>query len=166
MSTDTPTITLIAAVADNGIIGRDGEMPWHLPEDLTHFKATTMGHPVIMGRRTYESISSAVGGPLPGRTNIVLSRSSPEVPEAVIVAESLDDALKAAEAAGETERVYIIGGATVYEQFLPQADQLILTELEDSYEGDTMFPEWDRSAWIEADRDQREGFAFVTYERQ
>jgi len=166
MTTDSPTITLIAAVADNGIIGRDGEMPWHLPADLDHFKQTTMGHPVIMGRRTYESISSAVGGPLPGRTNIVLSRSSPEVPEAVIVAESLDDALKAAEAAGETERVYIIGGATVYEQFLPQADQLILTELEDSYEGDTMFPEWDRSAWIEADRDQREGFAFVTYERQ
>lgn len=167
MSTDTPTIALIAAVADNGIIGRDGEMPWHLPEDLTHFKATTMGHPVIMGRRTYDSIASQIGGPLPGRTNIVLSRSDPEVAEDVVVTDSIDAAIDAASAVGtHTETVYVIGGATVYEQFLPQADRLVLTELEATYEGDTAFPEFDRTAWDEIDREERDGFAFVTYERQ
>ena len=167
MSTDSPTIALIAAVADNGIIGRNGEMPWHLPADLTHFKETTMGHPVIMGRRTYESIASHIGGPLPGRTNIVLSRSDPEVPTDVIVVDSTDAAIKAASAVDNTtDAVYVIGGATVYEQFLPQADRLVLTELEASYEGDTAFPEWDRSEWHEVDRDQRDGFAFVSYERQ
>ena len=166
MSTDTPTIALIAAVAENGIIGRDGEMPWHLPADLDHFKTTTMGHPVIMGRRTYDSIAGQIGGPLPGRTNIVLSRSDPEMPEEVIVAESTDDALTAASAVDtNTDTVYVIGGATVYEQFLPQADRLVLTELADVYEGDTAFPEFDRSVWQVVDRDQRDGFAFVTYER-
>ncbi len=165
MTTDTPTIALIAAVADNGIIGQDGEMPWHLPADLTHFKKTTMGHPVIMGRRTYESIGAAIGGPLPGRTNIVLSRSDPELPESVVGVGSIPAALEAA-AETETGTVYVIGGATVYEQFLPQADRLVLTELEAVYEGDTAFPEWDRDAWDECDREQRDGFAFVTYERQ
>ena len=163
MSTDAPTIALIAAVAENGIIGRDGEMPWHLPADLTHFKETTIGHPVIMGRRTYDSIASQIGGPLPGRTNIVLSRSEPELPDEVEVVDSITAAI---EAAGNADTVYIIGGATVYEQFLPQADRLVLTELEAAYEGDTAFPEWDRTAWDEVDRDQRDGFAFVTYERQ
>ena len=167
MSTDTPTIALIAAVADNGIIGRDGEMPWHLPEDLTHFKETTMGHPVIMGRRTYDSIASQIGGPLPGRTNIVLSRSDPEVAENVVVTDSIDAAIDAASAVDtHTDTVYVIGGATVYEQFLPQADRLVLTELEAIYEGDTAFPEFDRTAWDEVDREKRDGFAFVTYERQ
>ena len=166
MSTDNPTISLIAAVADNGIIGRDGEMPWHLPADLDHFKTTTMGHPVIMGRRTYDSIAGQIGGPLPGRTNIVLSRSDPEMPEEVIVAESTDAALTAASTVdGPTDTVYVIGGATVYEQFLPQADRLVLTELADVYEGDTAFPEFDRSVWQVVDRDQHDGFAFVTYER-
>lgn len=163
MSTDTPTIALIAAVAANGIIGRNGEMPWHLPADLTHFKETTMGHPVIMGRRTYESIASAVGGPLPGRTNIVLSRSNPDLPESVVGADSITAAIGAA---GDADTVYIIGGATVYEQFLPQADRLVLTELESAYEGDTAFPEWNRTAWNEVERDQRDGFAFVTYDRR
>lgn len=166
MSTDTPTIALIAAVADNGIIGKDGEMPWHLPADLNHFKETTMGHPVIMGRRTYESIAAEIDGPLPGRTNIVLSRGNPEVPDEVIVVDSIDAAVEAATSIGETETVYVIGGATIYEQFLPKADQLVLTELDAAYEGDTAFPEWEESVWAIVDRDEREGFAFVTYERQ
>jgi len=169
MSTDTPTIALIAAVAANGIIGRDGEMPWHLPADLTHFKETTMGHPVIMGRRTYDSIATQIGGPLPGRTNIVLSRSEPELPDEVEVVESVDAAIGAAADVLDTETadtVYVIGGATVYEQFLPRADRLVLTELDESYEGDTRFPEWDKPEWEQCSRDDRDGFAFVEYRRQ
>lgn len=169
MSTETPTIALIAAVADNAVIGQDGEMPWHLPADLTHFKETTMGHPVIMGRRTYESIEAAIGGPLPGRTNIVLSRSEPELPAEVVVVDAVDAAIVAAADVldtGPLDTVYVIGGASVYEQFLPQADQLVLTELADSYDGDTRFPEWDRTEWHQHSRDDRDGFAFVEYRRQ
>jgi dihydrofolate reductase len=169
MSTDdhSPTIALIAAVAENGIIGVDGEMPWHLPADLQHFKETTMGHPVIMGRLTYESIASDIGGPLPGRTNIVLSRSSPELPSEVVVADSVEAAVDAAQQADNpSETVYVIGGATIYEQFLPQADRLVLTEIESSYEGDTVFPDWNRDDWQEVSREKRDGFAFVEYRRQ
>jgi len=168
MSTDDhhPTIALIAAVAENGVIGVDGEMPWHLPADLKHFKETTMGHPVIMGRRTYESIAADIDGPLPIRTNIVLSRGSPEVPDSVVVADSVDAAVEAArQAAGDTETVYVIGGATVYKQFLPQADRLVLTEIESTYAGDTSFPDWERNDWQEVSRDERDGFAFVKYRR-
>lgn len=162
-----PTIALIAAVAENGTIGRDGEMPWHLPADLRHFKETTTGHPVIMGRLTYESIAADIGGPLPDRTNIVLSRSSPDLPEEVVVVDSIERAVDAArESAGDTETVYVIGGATVYKQFLPQADRLVLTEIHDAYEGDTEFPAWDRSEWIERSREDRDGFSFVEYDRR
>jgi len=161
------TVALIAAVAENGVIGRDGEMPWHLPEDLRHFKQTTMDHPVIMGRLTYESIAADIGGPLPGRTNIVMSRRSPDLPGDVTVVDSVEAAKAAAkEAAGDTETVYIIGGATVYEQFLPQADRLVLTEIHDAYEGDTQFPTWDRSNWIEQHREGHDSFSFVEYARR
>ncbi|MFO7832573.1 MAG: dihydrofolate reductase [Halohasta sp.] len=166
MSDDAPTIALIAAVADNGVIGRNGEMPWHLPADLRHFKQTTTGNPVIMGRLTYDSIAADIGGPLPDRTNIVLSRSEPDLPDEVVVVDSIEQAVDAARAAaGDTETVYVIGGATVYEQFLPQADRLVLTEIHDSYEGDTRFPEWDPEAWTEQERSDHEGFSFVEYER-
>ena len=173
MSDDNPTdddqltIALIAAVAENGIIGRDGEMPWHLPADLKHFKATTTGHPVIMGRLTYESIAADIGGPLPGRTNIVLSRGSPDLPEEVVGVGSIQEALDAArQATDDAETVYVIGGATVYTQFLPQADRLVLTEIHDSYEGDTEFPAWDREEWTERSREDHDGFSFVEYERR
>jgi dihydrofolate reductase len=168
MSTDaTPEIALIAAVAENGVIGVDGEMPWHLPADLRHFKETTMGHPVVMGRLTYESIAADIGGPLPGRTNIVLSRGSPDLPAEVVVVDSIQRAVDAArEAAGDTERVYVIGRATIYEQFLPRADRLVLTEIHDAYEGDTRFPSWDRSEWTERSREDHDGFSFVEYDRR
>ncbi|MFW5978019.1 MAG: dihydrofolate reductase [Halohasta sp.] len=168
MSTDnTPEIALIAAVADNGTIGRDGEMPWHLPADLRHFKETTTGYPVIMGRLTYESIAADIGGPLPDRTNIVLSRRSPDLPEEVVVVGSIEQAVGAAkQAAVDTETVYVIGGATIYEQFLPRADRLVLTEIHDTYEGDTEFPAWDRSEWIERSREDHDGYSFVEYERR
>ena len=164
---DSPTIALIAAVAENGIIGRDGEMPWHLPADLRHFKETTTGHPVIMGRLTYESIAADIGGPLPNRTSIVLSRGSPDLPDDVIVVDSIERAVDAARrAAGDTETVYVIGGETIYEQFLPRADRLILTEIHDAYEGDTEFPAWDHSEWIERSREDHNGFSFVEYDRR
>jgi dihydrofolate reductase len=166
---DRPTIALIAAVAENGVIGVDGEMPWHLPADLRHFKNTTMGHPVIMGRRTYESIAAEIDGPLPGRTNIVLSRGSPTLPEDVIVTDSIEAAVEAAtevQTDCETDTAYVIGGATIYEQFLPQADRLVLTEIESTYEGDTEFPDWEPSEWQEIERETRDGFSFVEYRRR
>jgi dihydrofolate reductase len=161
-------VSLIAAVAANGVIGAEGGMPWHFPADMRHFKETTTGHPVIMGRRTYESIASDISGPLPGRTNVVLSRSNPDLPEGVIVAESVDEALVAA---SETARrrgvdtVYVAGGGAVYEQFLPLADELVLTEIDEAHEGDTRFPEFDRGTWAEVAREKHDAFDFVVYER-
>jgi len=157
-------VVLVAAVAANGVIGAEGEMPWHLPEDLAHFKETTTGHPVIMGRKTYESIADRLGGPLPERTNIVLSRGDPDLPEDVIHASSPEDARRAAEETG-AETAYVVGGESVYRAFLPEANGMVLTELAASYEGDTRFPDFDDEAWAVVDRDERDGFAFVTYER-
>ncbi|SDQ93489.1 dihydrofolate reductase [Natronobacterium texcoconense] len=160
----------IAAVADNGVIGVDGEMPWHLPEDLQHFKETTMDHPVIMGRVTYEGILEALGEPLPGRTTIVLTSQDLETPENAVVANDLGETLEKAETAAVerhgTNRAFVAGGGTVYEAFLPTLDRLILTEVHDEPDGDTTFPEWDRDAFQEVDRDERDGFAFVEYVRR
>ncbi|MXR40858.1 dihydrofolate reductase [Halobaculum sp. WSA2] len=161
-------VSLVAAVAANGVIGADGGMPWHFPADMRHFKETTTGHPVIMGRRTYESIASDIGGPLPNRTNVVLSRSSPDLPDEVIVAESIEEALAAARgdaAERGVDTVYVAGGGAVYEQFLSLADELVLTEVHGAYEGDTTFPEFDPDEWREVERDGRDDFDFVVYER-
>lgn len=158
-------LVLVAAVAENGVIGVDGDMPWHLPEDLKHFKETTMGHPVIMGRTTYESIVAGLGEPLPGRTNIVLTSRDLDVPEGVEVAHGIEEALDIARAVDD-EVAYIVGGATVYEQLIDRADRMILTEIDATYEGDTYFPEWDEAAWREGDREEGDEVAFVTYERR
>lgn len=157
-------VVLIAAVAANGVIGSDGTLPWHLPEDLAHFKDTTMGHPVIMGRVAFEDILGHIGEPLPGRTNIVLSRSARSVPAGVTVVNGIDESLEAARETGSAE-VYVAGGATVYEQFLPLADRMILTELDEPHEGDVTFPEFDRDEWTVSDRDRRSAFTIVAYER-
>ncbi|MFC7096015.1 dihydrofolate reductase [Halobaculum marinum] len=167
-ASDEIRVALVAAVAANGVIGADGGMPWHFPADLRHFKETTTGHPVIMGRKTYESIAADIGGPLPGRANIVLSRSEPDLPEDVVVADSVEAALRAArDAAAErgVDTVYVAGGGAVYEQFLPLADRLVLTEIHESYDGDTSFPEFDAAAWRERARESHAEFDFVTYER-
>ncbi len=156
-------LVLIAAIAENGVIGSDGGMPWHYAEDMRHFKETTMGHPVVMGRTTYESISGQLGGPLPGRTNVVLSRSNPDLPEEVVLVHSIEEAIAEIEKLDDTG--YITGGAAVYEQFLPHADEMVLTEIHEAYEGDTYFPEWDESEWREVERDEHEAFDFVRYER-
>ena len=159
---------LVAAVAENGVIGRDGGMPWHLPADLQHFKQTTTGHPVVMGRRTYDSIAARLDGPLPDRHSVVLSSQDLDLPPDTEVVGSVDEARRAAEAAASELGVgtaYVVGGATVYEQFLPFADGMVLTELHDAYEGDTAFPDYDPREWTEVDRDPHDSFDFVTYER-
>ncbi|GAB3682638.1 dihydrofolate reductase [Salinarchaeum chitinilyticum] len=171
-TSDELEIYLIAAVAANGVIGSDGELPWDIPEDMAHFKATTMGHPVIVGRKTFENVLAGLGGPLPGRTNVVLSRSDPDLPDddSIVVAESIDAGLDAArDAATElgVDRAYVMGGAAVYDALLERADGMVLTEIEAPYGGETTFPGWplDEEEWTEIERDARDGFAFVTYER-
>jgi dihydrofolate reductase len=159
------TLTLIAAVARNGVIGRDNRLPWHLPADLKHFKALTTGHAVIMGRKTWESLPEKFR-PLPGRQNIVVTRNAGYAAAGANVVTSLADAVAAA-SGGEA---FVIGGAELYVAALPLADRLQLTEIDADYEGDTWFPPRDPRQWRERARDaQRDeaglGYAFVTYER-
>ena len=161
----TSEVVLIAAVAENGVIGDDGGMPWHYPADLRRFKRTTMGHPVVLGRRTYESIVAEIGEPLPGRTSVVLSTRDLDLPEGAVLAGSVEAALEAAGAAPGGETVFVAGGATVYDQFLPLADRLLLTEIPESPGGDTRFPERSAEAWTEASREREGELSFVTYER-
>lgn len=160
-------IALVAAVAENGVIGADGGMPWHYPEDLRRFKRTTMGHPVVMGRTTYESIERRLGGPLPGRTNVVLSRrDSLDLPDGAVHATDLDEAFDAAASALDEgrETVYVIGGATVYEATIDRADELVVTEIPETPTGDTHFPEIGPE-WVEHDREVEGELAIVTYRR-
>lgn len=136
-------LSLIAAVARNGTIGRDGDLPWRLAADLRRFKRLTTGHAVLMGRRTWESI----GRPLSGRLNIVLTRSRTlELPEGAVRAHSLDEGLRVAAEAG-CEELFVIGGASLYAEALPRADRLHLTEVEAEVPGDVVFPDWDRDAF-------------------
>jgi len=155
---------IIAAMDESRVIGRNGEIPWDYPEDMKHFRQKTTGHPVIMGRKTYQSIPEDYR-PLPDRTNIVLTRSGfdPEDESAEIV-NSLDEAYE--EARELDERAFVIGGASVYEAALEDADRMILTEVHREVEGDTFFPDWDDEAWEEVERDERDGFAFVEYRRE
>lgn len=160
-------LSLVAAVATNGVIGADGEMPWHYPEDLRHFKETTMGHPVVMGRRTYESIERRLDGPLPGRTNVVLSRrDSLELPDGAVHARDVDEAIDLAAAALDADRetVYVVGGATVYDALVDEADELVITEIPESPDGDTHFPDVG-SEWTVVDRTDGDHVSFVTYRR-
>ena len=170
LETDRELVAIVA-VADNGIIGSDGDMPWHIPADLEHFKETTMDHPIIMGRVTYEGILEALGEPLPGRTTVVLTSQDLETPENAVTAAGLESAVEAAEAAArerhdDADRIFVAGGATVYEQFLPALDRLVVTEVHKKPAGDTSFPAWNRDAWEELTRDERDGFAFVEYGRR
>jgi dihydrofolate reductase len=132
--------SLVVAVARNGVIGRDNALPWRLPADLAHFKKVTMGRPVVMGRRTYESI----GKPLPGRTNIVVTRNCAFQAPGCSVVSSLGEAWRAA---GDADEVCVIGGTTLFEETLPMADVIHLTEVEADVEGDTYFPAFDRREW-------------------
>ena len=155
-------IYIVAAVAANGIIGAQGELPWRLPEDLQHFKKLTLGHPVIMGRRTWESLGKA----LPGRENVVVTRSSGYQAHGAAVASSLEAAL--ALCAGEPV-AFVIGGGELYAAALPLAAGLVLTEIHRDFEGDARFPYFDRAKWRETQREPHTAadgmrFDFVLYE--
>jgi len=153
-------VVLVAAVADNGVIGADGELPWHLPGDLAHFRRVTTGHTVIMGRKTFESI----GRPLPRRTNVVVTRQPDWSAEGVLHASSLEEALEIAE---EHEGdAMVIGGGQVYALAMPLADRQVLTEVHRSPEGDAVYPPFDRSEWVETRREPGDGFDFVWLERR
>ncbi|PAU82793.1 dihydrofolate reductase [Halorubrum salipaludis] len=171
-------LVVVAAVAENGVIGDGGGMPWHYPADLAHFKRLTTGHPVIVGRTTYESIADRIGGPLPDRTSVVLTTRDLDLPEGAVVASDVGEAvdLATADAAERgVDAVYVIGGATVYEQLLDRADRMVLTEVPERPDGDTRFPDWDPEEWAEAEREvvgtgdndetDAADLAFVTYER-
>jgi dihydrofolate reductase len=156
-------------VARNGVIGSGSRMPWHLPQDLKRFKQLTLGHTVIMGRRTFDSIVAVSGGPLAGRNNIVITRSREWTHSGCRVVNSLEAAL---DAVHEPQIAFVIGGAEIYALALPIATRLLITEIERDFEGDTHFPEFDRSRWREVSRERvapcsRRDFAyaFVEYER-
>ncbi len=165
------SLALIVAVADNGVIGRDNGLPWHLPEDLRYFRRVTMGKPIVMGRKTFESIGRA----LPGRTNIVISRDRQFAPAGALLAASLDEALvlagQLADEQGVGEAV-VIGGAQIYALALPRADRLYFTRVHASVEGDTVLPPIDWEQWAEtscerhaASGDNPYEFSFVVYDR-
>jgi len=141
-------VAIVAAVARNGVIGHRNRMPWHLPEDLRRFRQLTLGHAVIMGRRTFESIVK----PLAGRNNIVVTRSPDWTRAGCHAAHSLEAALAAVH---EREDAFIIGGAQIYALTLPAADRLYTSETERDFEGDAFFPEFDRSRWREVSRESR-----------
>jgi dihydrofolate reductase len=168
---DTISHSIIVAMCENRVIGRDGGMPWHLPGDLKYFKSITMAKPIIMGRRTFQSI----GRPLPGRSNIVITRDNSYAPEGVTVVHTLDDALAEAETQARNaglDEIMIIGGGQIYAESLARADKIYLTEIHATIDGDTVFPELPPAEWREVSRvsdpDSKQGdprCSFVILER-
>lgn len=165
------SVGMIVAMATNGVIGRDNQLPWHLPGDLKYFKAVTMGKPIIMGRKTYESI----GRPLPGRPNIVISRDAHFQADQVLLASTIEEALTLGKRTAldmGADEVMIIGGSQVYHALLPLADRLYLTEVQTEVEGDSYFPEFDVMQWQEIERtdflaegDNPFDYSFVIYQK-
>ncbi|MEQ1485067.1 dihydrofolate reductase [Methyloglobulus sp.] len=152
-------ISLIVAMSSNRAIGLDGQMPWHLSADLKRFKQITMGYPILMGRLTFESI----GWPLPGRTNIIVSRNPAYRPEGCIVLDSVEAAIS--HGCQLADEVFVIGGSTLYEATLPIADTLYITQINYDFDGDTFFPDFDRNQWVEVQRedlvdDTKVGFTY------
>ena len=167
--TPRPALTLIAAVACNGVIGANNGLLWQLPEDMKHFRARTAGHPVIMGRKTWDSLPARFR-PLPGRRNIVVTRQAAWQAAGAEVAATPAAALALVAGAPQA---FVIGGAELYAALLPYADELLLTEIDQPFDGDAFFPDWDRSAFIETTREPHQaatpnpfGFAFVSYRRR
>ncbi|CAN5280756.1 dihydrofolate reductase [soil metagenome] len=160
-------VSLVAAVARGGVIGLAGGLPWRIPEDMRRFRELTIGHPVVMGRRTWDSLPARFR-PLPGRRNVVVTRNPEWSFNGAERASSLADALDLL--AGEPQ-VSVIGGGQLYAEALPLADELLLTEIDAEFDGDTFFPSWDRAAFDETSRDERLSetgvlFSFVTYARR
>ena len=164
------SVILIAAVGANGVIGRDNDLPWRIREDLQHFKALTLGHTLVMGRKTYDSI----GRPLPGRPNIVVSRGSNALPDGVDVASDVEEAVAVARrraAECGADEIMIIGGETLYSALLPRADRLYLTLIHETAAGDAFFPAFDAAEWVEVAREDRSDIyrvpvSFVTLDRR
>ncbi|MGK2897979.1 MAG: dihydrofolate reductase [Burkholderiaceae bacterium] len=161
-----PALSLIAAVARNGAIGRNNALLWHEPQDQQHFRRVTMGRPVVMGRKTWDSLPARFR-PLPGRRNVVVTRDPRWRAEGAEAVASIADAL--ARLDGE-QRAFVIGGAEIYALALPFADELVLTEIDADLDGDTFFPPWDRSRFAVAAREPHvgangTGYCFVTYKR-
>jgi dihydrofolate reductase len=159
------TISLIAAVANNNVIGKDNQLIWHLPADLKHFKTITMGHTVVMGRKTYESMMK----PLPGRTNVVITRQQNYHPEGVIIKPSLEDALKDL----KVEEVFIIGGGEIFKQAMALANKIYLTQIHADFDGDAFFPEINPNEWIKTEeenhlKDEKNpyDYTYITYDRK
>lgn len=155
-------VSLVLAMAENGVIGKNGALPWQIPEDMRHFKALTMGKPCIMGRKTWDSLPKK---PLPGRANIVVTRDRDFRGEGAIVAHSFDDALARADNA---EEIAIIGGAEIYAAALSRATRIYLTEVHAAFDGDASMPPFDRAIWRETSRENHAGdpsYSFVTLER-
>ena len=168
----SPPLALIAVVARNGVIGDGSAMPWHLPEDARYFRDATAGCPVVMGRRTWDSLPPRFR-PLPGRSNLVVSRQPGWSADGAQVCTGLDEALALAGTLARRDgarRVFVIGGAELYAQALPFADELVLTEIDADFAGGTRFPDWDRAPFVEARREHRHSpsfdFDFVTYQRK
>lgn len=160
-----PRVSLIAAVTRNGVIGRDGDLVWRIPADLAHFKRVTMGHPIVMGRRTWESI----GRPLPGRRNLVVTRNAGYLAPGAETADSLATALRLC---ADSPEVFVVGGAEIYRQALPLAERLWLTEIHADAEGDARFPDWDPARFLLASREAHPAagglpaYDFALYERR
>ena len=161
MPSHHPRIVLIAAVARNGAIGKAGELLWREPEDQKHLRRVTMGCPVIMGRKTWDSLPARFR-PLPGRRNVVITRDAAWHAEGAEALSSLNAALDLLAGA---PKAFVIGGAEIYALALPIADELVLTEIDAELDGDTYFPRWDRAHYAETSRDDRPGYSFVTYNR-
>jgi len=153
-------ITLISALTQDRVIGNDGEIPWHIPEELNHFKETTFGHPIIVGRKTRENI-----GELPGRLNIVLSSSKSFEGEQTVTARDKKEALEIAEESFQQE-VFVIGGESIYQQFIDQADKMILSWINKEYEGDSYFPSFEYGNWQMKEQSIRNKYTIIEYERQ
>ncbi len=153
-------VVMVAAVAENGVIGAGGDIPWSIPEDLRHFRATTRDNTVVMGRRTFDSI----GHPLPYRTNVVVTRDRTWRGEGVFVAPDVPEAVEMAQAFDGD--VMVIGGGEIYTAAMPLATHQVLTEVHAAPEGDTHYPDFDRAAWRETRREAHDGFDFVWWERR
>lgn len=158
-----PKLNLIVAMARNRVIGIDNKMPWHIPGELKYFKNLTMGHHIIMGRKTFESI----GRPLPGRTTIIVTHDPAYAQEGCLIAHSLEEAVKLSEG---DDQAFFVGGSSLYEQALPLVERLYITEINADYKGDAHFPEFNRAVWREVSRNPQVteaglAFDYVVYER-
>ncbi len=166
-------ISLIVAASENNVIGNNNAIPWHLPDDLKYFRTTTEGHPVIMGRKNYDSILKALGKPLPNRRNIIVTRDQTYSAPGCEVASSLDEAIMFARKDNDREKIFIIGGGEIYAQAMELSNEILMTRVHATIDGDVYFPAIDETVWEETKRTEHPAdgkhayaFSFVTYERR